>query len=107
MTRRLPHDRVPAPEGECHGPGACIGCGQRITMHSSGLCSNCGTWLECIPASEVRSGDMILDGPLWATVSTIRTGRGALSIDVGYRSLLVRHDAPVYIAANQRHKAVA
>jgi len=50
---------------------------------------------------------MILDGPLWATVSTIRTGRGALSIDVGYRSLLVRHDAPVYIAANQRHKAVA
>ena len=100
--RRVGDDPVPAPPNECHGPTECSKCRHLVTMHVSGLCSRCGDWLTEIPASEVRHGDLVLDGPFWTIVCHVDTDGERVRLQLGQLVALLAGDATVWVAANQR-----
>ena len=106
-TRRLVHDRVPAPPGESHGAGVCIICASRTTMHVSRTCSGCGCWLSDIDAAAVRPGDLVLDGPIWVTVAAVARYRTRVILDLGYRRWHTPADGRITVAVNQRHQEAA
>ena len=104
-VRPLGHDPIEPPPDEAHGPGRCLGCAQLITMHSSGLCSRCGSWLVAVDAAEVRSGDLVLYGTFWAPVhgtSLDVDGVVEIAFGIDIPAVTIGPEGTVWIAANHR-----
>lgn len=98
-----PHDRVPPPPHEAHGPGMCLDCGQVVTMHYTGRCRRCGDWCTSIPAHELVAGDWFFDGMGWTQAQAVARYEDRVVVSTEWhRPTSVRPSAAVWVAAHQR-----